>query len=294
MTWPRSRCACAGTTPAHRATTSAPALREKDIDWIPPRETNKVAALHTGQRPCAGQMPPLAASFTGGWAARAEVVAIHAGDRVDADLLRARLLALAVQRAAAEMLEVHLLHHRERASVALRLALRQDAEVGHLRGGEERRRAVGARRHAGAAPDAGRRVHGAVARQLRHRDRIAVRRAAGRRRDEPARRDDPVERAAVHHQVGQYRERRCAPRLHRDHVAVPEASHVQLARRRRLRRAVRHAVDHQAAGAADPLAAVVVERDRQLALADQPLVQHVEHLEERHLRADARHVVRHQ
>ena len=49
---------------------------------------------------------------------------------------------------------------------------------------------------------------------------------------------------------------------------------------------VRHAVDHEAAGAADPLAAVVVEGDRLLALLHQPLVDHVEHLEERHVGAD--------
>ena len=44
-----------------------------------------------------------------------------------------------------------------------------------------------------------------------------------------------------------------------------EAPHVELARGRGLQRAVRDAVDHQAARAADPLAAVVVERDRLLA-----------------------------
>ena len=46
------------------------------------------------------------------------------------------------------------------------------------------------------------------------------------------------------------------------------------------------AVDDDAAGAADALAAVVVERDRLLALRDQALVDDVEHLEERHVGAD--------
>ena len=51
-------------------------------------------------------------------------------------------------------------------------------------------------------------------------------------------------------------------------------------------RPVRDAVDQEPAGAADALAAVRVERDRILALRDQPLVDDVEHLEERHVGRD--------
>jgi hypothetical protein len=51
--------------------------------------------------------------------------------------------------------------------------------------------------------------------------------------------------------------------------------------------AVGLAVDHDAAGAADPLTAVVVEGDRLLALVHETLVEDVEHLEERHLLGDA-------
>ena len=43
--------------------------------------------------------------------------------------------------------------------------------------------------------------------------------------------------------------------------------------------------------AADALAAVVLEGDRLLAEVDEPVVEDVEHLEERHLVADAGHVV---
>ena len=70
-------------------------------------------------------------------------------------------------------------------------------------------------------------------------------------------------------------------------VAVGELAHVELAGGGALLGAVGLAVDHQAAGAADALAAVVVERDRLLALVDQALVDDVEHLEERHVVADA-------
>src|SRR5690606_477158 len=50
--------------------------------------------------------------------------------------------------------------------------------------------------------------------------------------------------------------------------------------------AVGHAVDHQAAGAADAFTAVAFKGDGLLALADQLFVELVEHFEEGHLRHD--------
>jgi hypothetical protein len=58
-----------------------------------------------------------------------------------------------------------------------------------------------------------------------------------------------------------------------------------------LLRTVRLPVDHHPAGTADPLAAVVLELDRLLAVHDEPVVDDVEHLEERHLGADVGDVV---
>src|SRR5581483_9151546 len=52
--------------------------------------------------------------------------------------------------------------------------------------------------------------------------------------------------------------------------------------------AVGDAVDHEPARAADALAAIAVERDRVLAVGGELVVDHVEHLEERHVGA---HVV---
>jgi hypothetical protein len=46
------------------------------------------------------------------------------------------------------------------------------------------------------------------------------------------------------------------------------------------------AVDHGAARAADALAAVMIEGDGIFSAQDQPLVEDVEHLKERHVRAD--------
>ena len=53
-------------------------------------------------------------------------------------------------------------------------------------------------------------------------------------------------------------------------------------------RSVRGAIDDHAAGSANALSAVVVERDRLLAVPDEALVEDVEHLQERHV---GRHLV---
>jgi len=93
-------------------------------------------------------------------------------------------------------------------------------------------------------------------------------------------------RAPIDDQVPEDRERGRAPRLDGDRVAVLERTHVQLAGGRARPRPMRGAVDHHAAGAADPLAAIVVEGDGALALFLEPLVQDVEHLEEGEVGAD--------
>jgi hypothetical protein len=113
---------------------------------------------------------------------------------------------------------------------------------------------------------------------------------AGRGGDVAAGLDDPVEGRAVHHEVLDDREGGGAPRLDVDRVAVLEGPHVELAGGGALR-AVRVAVDDEAARAADALAAVVVEGDRVLALEDEFLVEGVEHLQERHVRGDSVHLV---
>jgi hypothetical protein len=163
------------------------------------------------------------------------------------------------------------------------------AQVADLRAHEEHRGGVGAGGDAGAAADAGGRVHGGVGLGLGDRDRVAVGAAAGAHAHEAAGRDDAVEGAAVDHEVAHDRDGARAPRLDEDLVAVPEDAQVELADRRPLARAVRDAVHGERAGAADPLAAVAVEGDRVVAALDQPLVQHVEQLEEGHV--GARHDV---
>src|SRR5699024_10839689 len=113
-------------------------------------------------------------------------------------------------------------------------------------------------RHAGAAADAGRGVERAVGVRLRDRVGVGVRCGTRGGADIAARLDDAVERSAVDDQVLDDREGAGPPRLHGDGVAVVEAAHVQLAGGRALR-TVRLSVDHDTTGAADALAAVVVE-----------------------------------
>src|SRR5215208_293474 len=103
--------------------------------------------------------------------------------------------------------------------------------------------------------------------------------------------DDPVERAAIHDQVLDHGERLRPPRLDIDDVAVREGPHMQLAGRRLLG-TVRHTIDHQAALAADALAAVTVEGDGVFASLGEALVQHIEHLQKRHVPGDAVELVR--
>jgi len=82
-----------------------------------------------------------------------------------------------------------------------------------------------------------------------------------------------------------------APRLDGDEVPVGELAHVELARGRALLRAVGAPVDHQAAGAADALPAVRLEGDGFPAFEDEAFVEHVQHLQERGVGADASDVV---
>ena len=72
----------------------------------------------------------------------AEVFAVHLGDVIHGDTLRARSLAFVKVRAVAEAFLVHLGDHGENALLGLDLALRQEAEVRDLRRNEEHRGSV--------------------------------------------------------------------------------------------------------------------------------------------------------
>ena len=104
---------------------------------------------------------------------------------------------------------------------------------------------------------------------------------------------DPVERAAVDHQILQDWKRASPPWLEVHFLAVFEMPQVKLADCRSALRPVRHAIDHEPAHAADAFAAIVVESDRVLALLDQPFVEHVQHFQKRHVLVHAGNLVAH-
>ena len=72
----------------------------------------------------------------------AEVFAVHLGDVIHGDTLRAGGLAFVKVRAVAKAFLVHLGDHGENALLRLDLALRQEAEVRDLRRNEEHRGSV--------------------------------------------------------------------------------------------------------------------------------------------------------
>ncbi len=133
--------------------------------------------------------------------------------------------------------------------------------------GEKRRRGIGTGGDAGAASDAGGRIHRQIRILFRNGNRVAVRRAARGNRNESPGGNDSVERAAIHDQIPNNRKCLRAPRLEIEDVPVLEVPHVELADRRAGLRAVRNAVDHETARSADSFAAIVVEGDGLFALA---------------------------
>ena len=144
-----------------------------------------------------------------------------------------------------------------------------------------------------AAADAGGRVHRRLGIGLGDRQRIPVRSASGIHGNKSARLHDALHRTAVDNQVLDDREGAGAPRLDVDVVSVFEAAHVGLAGGDPAFGPVSRAIDHERTGPTDPLAAVVVEGDWVLSLFDEPLVHHVQHLREGHVRADVSGLVLH-
>ena len=105
--------------------------------------------------------------------------------------------------------------------------------------------------------------------------------------DIPARLDDTVQSRAIYREVLDDGESPGTPRLDLDRRAISEGTHVQLAGCG-CGTSVGDAVDHDTAHAADALTAVMVEGNRLLVRICELLVEHVQHLEEGHVR---RHVV---
>ena len=114
---------------------------------------------------------------------RTKVIAVHAADEADAYSLGALRLAFPIVPAGAEALLLHLPHHVAHALVALRLSLGKQTQVRDFGGGVEHRRCVRACGHAGATPDAGRRVESQLDRVGLDRHGVGIRLRTGMHAD---------------------------------------------------------------------------------------------------------------
>ena len=186
----------------------------------------------------------------------------------------------------AKAILVHLHDHGDGPLLGLQLTLRQQGELGDLGAEEQHRRAIGAGCRAGAATDAGGRVHGLLGHVLRDQDGVAVLGRSGVDGNVPTSGDNAVQGGAINDQVLDDRETLRTEGLDDDGVAILEPPHVQLAQGSLLVRTVGGAVDHRAAHAANTLAAVVVEGDGFQALDGEPFVEHVDHFQEGTVGAD--------
>jgi hypothetical protein len=95
--------------------------------------------------------------------------------------------------------------------------------------------------------------------------------------------DDAVKGRAVHHEVFQHGKRLGPEWFDDDGLAVLEMAHVELASGRAVHRAVRLAIDDEAARTADTFPAVVLESYRFFLAGNKALVQYIEHFEEGHV-----------
>ena len=199
---------------------------------------------------------------------------------VDGDVLRALHLAGAGVRAIAEAEFVHLGDHGAGAAGGFRLALRQQGEGTDAGGHEQHGGAVLTGGDAGAATDAGGGIHGQFRVIVRDEDGVAILRGTGADGHETAGLEDLVEGLTVHDEVLDHREGGGAPRFHGDGGTRLEMTHKELAGRHLVVRTVGTAVHIQGAGTADTFMAVVVEGDGFHTLADELVIEDIQHLEE--------------
>src|SRR5699024_7535462 len=125
-------------------------------------------------------------------AERTQKVVVELRDRVQRDTHGADRGALTDVGAAAEVLLVLLVDHAHHTGGPLGLPLREHAQVGDLRRGEQHAGCVRTGRHAGTTTDTGRGVERAVGVRLRDRVGVGVRGGTRRRTDVATGLDDAV------------------------------------------------------------------------------------------------------
>ena len=176
---------------------------------------------------------------------RLQELTVETGDVVDGDSLRALHLAGTGVRAATEAELFHLRDHIPGPSGGLWTALRKQSEGADPCGHEQHCGTVLTGRHAGAATNAGSRVHALLSILVRDKDVVCILSGTSSDRDESASLKDLVKGAAVNHQVLDDRETGASERLYRDGCSVLEMTHEQLAGRHVIVRTVGTAIDEQ-------------------------------------------------
>ena len=147
---------------------------------------------------------------------RFQIFASHARNIFDRDALGTSGLAFAVVGAIAKTFFVHLLHHAQDTSLALRLPLRQQRHLRNFSTDKKRSRRIGTCPHACAATDADCRIHGLFGNIFGHGNRIRLRRRTGVHGDITARSDDAIKSATIDHQIFDHRKRARAEWFDRD------------------------------------------------------------------------------
>ncbi len=222
---------------------------------------------------------------------RFEVIPVHPGDDFEPDQLRTYGFAFPDVRAVPKVLGIHLGDHTDGPAVLLRLALGEQVKMRNLGPCEQGGCRIGTSSHTGAASDACRRIHRFIGVYFGDRDRIAIGRATGGNRNKAARSDNPVEGRSIYGKVFHHGKRPSTPWLQIERVAVLEAAHVQLTNRDTWERTVRDTVDHESAGTTNPFAAIVIESNGLFPFFHELVVEHVQHFQERHVLADAVHLI---
>src|SRR5262249_23781430 len=154
--------------------------------------------------------------------------------------------------------------------------------------GEKRRRSVRTSCYASAASDASGSIHRQIRIFLRYRNGIAVRRAAGRNRNEASIGNDAVEGAAIDDQVLDHRKSFGAPWLQVKYVAVFKVTHVELADGGCPFGTVSNSIDHEPARTAYSFAAIMIESNRIFTLHNELFIEHIQHFKKRHMRIHLR------
>lgn len=176
---------------------------------------------------------------------RLKELTVETGDVVDGDSLRALHLAGARVGTVTETKLLHLRNHIPSSTSGLRLTLRKQSEGADPCGHEQHCGTILTGRHAGAATNAGSRVHALLSILVRNKDVVGILSGTSSDRDESASLKDLVKGAAVNHQVLDDRETGASERLYRDGCSILEMTHEQLAGRHVIVRTVGTAIYEQ-------------------------------------------------